>query len=111
MLTKAPVLRFMDKDQKYFVEFSHACDMVLQQHPLGTNISVSVSTNDASLPPIIRDLHPLRIWSSDHGVGMIIGEGWNGFGIEWWEDESNANLWTLSTTCESHTRVAYTETR
>ena len=62
-------VRFMEeKDQRYYSDLARACDLVLQQHPLGTNataiqivgsdvpeVFIRIPGNDPSLPQIIRD--------------------------------------------------------
>jgi hypothetical protein len=108
-LWPAPVIAFQRRDLKYHKAFAEACDLVIKQHPLITNQSTKISLTDPSLPKIIRDLHPLRIWMVGNPpyVGMI--DSSDEFGIEWGPDidSGRPNVWQLTTTCESHTRVAY----
>jgi hypothetical protein len=42
-VVKSPYLRFMDKSERYYGDFTRACDLVLQQHPLGTNEFIRIS--------------------------------------------------------------------
>src|SRR5689334_17377701 len=64
-LLDSPYGRFMHKSQRYYTELAHACDTVIQQHPLGTSatiLQISGTTNtwafikipgtDPSLPKI-----------------------------------------------------------
>jgi hypothetical protein len=52
---------FHNKSPAYYKELSQACDLILLQHQLGTNLFIEVAVTDTSLPKIIRDLDPLEI--------------------------------------------------
>jgi hypothetical protein len=102
--------RFQHKSDRYYAEFAKACDTVLQHNPLGTNQFIELSAADSSLPKVIRDLPPLKIKASRQRV-WILHDGSIEFGITWERDDSRANIWTLSTACESDVRVVYTAKR
>jgi hypothetical protein len=107
---KPPVLQFTHHDQNYFKEFARACDSLLQEHPLGTNIP----GDDPLLPPIIRQLRygVDRVTISTNKVLVIVPAPWHGFGIVWApQNETDTNAWALTTWHESEPRVAYVERR
>jgi hypothetical protein len=111
---RRPVLQFMHHDQKYFRDFARACDSLLQQRPLGTNAYIRVPGDDPSLPPVIRDLRygVDRVIISSNLVLIFVPAPYHGFGITWRpQNETDTNVWTLVTCCESHERLAYAEQR
>lgn len=124
---KSDYLRFMeDRDQRYYSELARACDLVLKQHPLGTNattvpvvgadtpyVFIRLPGHDPSLPQIIRDLRPKpsHITISSNRVHIMAGVSRPGFGIEWEQDELRTNVWVLRTIAEGLVRVAYEERR
>ena len=119
---KSPYLRFLDRDQNYYAEVAHACDLILQQHPLGTNATiipisgtsetfafVHVPGSDPSLPKVIRDLHPSKITISSNRVHVIAGV--RDFGISWEPQEGGTNSWALNVYPEGPQSVVYVESR
>ena len=100
-----------DKDQRYYFEFARACDSVLALYPLGTNEFIRIQGKDASVPRIIRNLHPSRITISSNRVHIMVGVTRPGFGISWEPDETKTNCWSINTFAEGLHRVAYVETR
>jgi len=109
-----PVLQFMHHDQQYFRDLAQACDSLLQQNPLGTNAYIRLSGDDPSLPSIIHNLRygVDRVTISSNRVHIVVPAPYHGFGLAWEpQDESDTNVWTLVTACESHERVAYVQHR
>src|SRR4051812_43458379 len=100
---------FRHRSREYYSEFAQACNLVLQQHPLGTNQSLSIPVTDPALPKCIRDMKPINIGIGPTGIAILHG-GDVEFGISWTRDSDSgrSNVWVLTTTCESHTRVLYT---
>lgn len=104
--------RFMRKDAAYYSEFSHACDLLLAQHRLGTNEFLAVSAEDKSLPEILNNLHPRRVELRPHRVWIQVGESRaDGFGVTWKQDDIQTNAWSLSVAGESLDKVLYTTNR
>ena len=67
---------FRHRSTSYYVEFTKACDSLLAQHPLGTNKFIELPVTDASLPGIIRNVHPFRIKLAANWVWILAwGEG------------------------------------
>lgn len=98
---------FHHRKIEYYKKFGQACDLIMSQHPLGTNESIGLSVTDPSLPKIIRDVNPIKIGVGRTGVSLLRG-GSIQFGIEWAQDLDQTNIWVLSTTCESQNRILYT---
>ena len=105
-----PDYRFTHKDQRYYSEFARACDLVLEQHPLGTNEVIRIPDGEQSLPKIVRDLQPRYVTVSSNRVHLIGGDG-RGFGISWEQDEAQTNVWVIKTSGEGLSKTAYAETR
>lgn len=115
-------LRFVEKDTAYYRQFADGCDLLLQKHPIGTNDwvmrhgyrspenSIQLSGNDASLPKIIRALHPENIVISSNRVFVGVGVGRGGFGIVW-EQDSGTNGWSLQTFAEGLVKTHYKTTK
>jgi hypothetical protein len=102
--------RFRHRGEAYHAKFANACDSLLQQHPLGTNRFVEVSSTGATLPPIIQDLRPSRIKVSSNHI-WILSKGGE-FGIAWEpQDEVHTNAWHLRTSIESHVRTVFVVNR
>lgn len=118
-------LRFMRKDSAYYSQVAHACDEIMQQHPvLGFNNSVTVTSNivlvdtlrlsgrDPSLPQIIRALHPDRIVISANRVFIDIPpERGRGFGLIWEHGDLATNNWVLQTAGDGLVKTVYSERR
>lgn len=105
---------FRHKSAGYYGQFAKACDSLLTQHPVGTNKVLELPVTDASVPNIIRDVHPVRIKLGTNWVWILAwGESHgNGVGITWApENEAQTNVWILRTTVESHTRAVYVASR
>jgi hypothetical protein len=102
--------RFRHQSERYYAEFTAACDTLLAQHPLGTNHFFELSMTDAQLPKIIQDLQPSKIKVSSNQV-WILSKGGE-FGISWEpQSETQTNVWRLLTSIESHTRIVYSAKR
>lgn len=101
----SPYRRFLRKDFGYYSQLAQACAATLEQHPVGSDPLVWVSVTDASLPTIIRDLHPTNIKVESNRVCIAVGERQTGFDVVWEQDKQQANAWTLNT--YTHT-VKYT---
>src|SRR5689334_12209647 len=99
----------MDKDQKYYAEVAHGCDILLEQHPLGTNEVVRIQSSDAAVPIIIRDLYPSQITISSNRVWVMVGV--RAFGISWSARDGDSSLWELKVYPEGPESVTYVEKR
>jgi hypothetical protein len=112
--------RFMAKDPAFYSQVAHACDSILKQHPIGSRPlqpfhalpgAFSLSAQDASLPPIIRSLHPDTVVLSSNHVYVGFGVGRLAWGIIWEQDEDRTNSWSLSTNADGLERKLYAEAR
>jgi hypothetical protein len=76
---------FRHRSIGYYVEFTKACDSLLAQHPLGSNRFIEIPVADASLPGIVRNVHPFKIKLAANWVWILAwGEGHgDGVGITW----------------------------
>ena len=109
-----PASGFKHKSPQYYAAFAKSCDSLLAQRILGTDEFVEVLVTDASLPEMIRDVHPFkiklardRVWILAGGTSHVLG-----YGITWEpQDEAKTNVWALSATQESDTRVLYVAER
>jgi len=120
---RSPYLRFTQKGSSYYREFAGACDSLLGQHPVGTNDwvyrsgrrssenSIRISPQDPSLPKVIRDVRPDDVILSSKRVWIGIGVGRGAFGIEWIQDTSGTNGWSLRTYAESLEKLLYQTTK
>ena len=98
---------FRHRSERYYADFATACDVVLEQHPLGTNKFIELHAMDSSIPKIIRDLRPAKIKLAPNWVWILHGEGIE-FGITWeQQNQTQTNAWTLSATCESDIKIVY----
>jgi hypothetical protein len=109
--TTSPLGQFVRKDTNYYAQIGRACDLILQQHPLGTNIGQTMSGSDKTVPQIIRDLHPRQIVISSEpsSVWFPVGQGRLAFGVAW--EHRGSNFWVLKTIAENRETTVYTETR
>ncbi|MDB6020809.1 MAG: hypothetical protein JWQ04_666 [Pedosphaera sp.] len=120
----SPYLRFMDKDITYYTEVAHACDLLVRQHPVSSTNSVELykgmvlpftlrlSGQDASLPKIIKALHPQEILvSSNRLVITIPPERMGGFDVFWKQDDLQTNQWILESNVEGLGKIVYQETK
>jgi hypothetical protein len=122
-LFSSPYLRFMARDAAYYSEIVHACDTVLQQHPVGSNDTVTLyghtmpytiklSAGDASLPKAIRALNPDMILVSTNRVFIEIPpERMGGFTVFWEPDEMRSNYWALQSDGDGLVKTVYEEWR
>jgi hypothetical protein len=100
----ADYLRFKHKNAEYHASFGEACDLILAQHPLGTNRVIELSGTDPSLPTIISDLHPQKIGLAPNKVWIGVHDGHiGGLAIIWepqWEpqNQTQTNTWNLCIT-------------
>jgi hypothetical protein len=117
-------LRFMHEDTAYYSQVAHACDAIMQQHPLNFGGSTALSSNmmlldtlklsgrDPSLPEIIRALHPDRISVSANQVFINIPpERGGGFGLIWKHGDLETNNWVLQTGADGLIKTVYSERR
>ena len=105
-----PASGFKHKSPAYYAAFAKSCDSLLAQHLVGTNEFVEVPVTDASLPKIVRDVHPFKIRVSRGCVSILAGGTSHvlGYGINWQrQDEAKTNVWALSTSQESQTHLLY----
>jgi hypothetical protein len=89
--------RFKNQNPKYHADVAAACDSMLANHPLGTNQYMELSVTDASLPEIIRNLHPEKIKLSTNWVWIWVDSSRSdGLAITWEpRDEAHTNIWNL----------------
>jgi len=119
----SPYLRFTQRDSSYYRQFASACDLLLRQHPIGTNDwvyrkgvrseenSIRIQRQDPSLPHVIRALDPDDIILSPNRVWIGVGVGRGAFGIVWIQDTAGTNGWTLRTYAESLQKILYQTTK
>jgi hypothetical protein len=94
-------VRFEHRSAKYHADFAAACDSILASHPLGTNGFVEVSATDGSLPPIVRELGPVRIQVSTNWVWVLVDDSHTDGLVVVWETQSGpegtkqTNIWNL----------------
>lgn len=94
-------VRFENKSAKYHADFAAACDSILAHYPLGTNKFLDISTTDAGLPGIVRDLHPERIKVATNWVWVLVdGSHTDGLVVVWetkWGPDGTKlpNVWNL----------------
>jgi len=103
------------KSEKWYVDFTAACDSVIASHPVGTNGSADFSelpVTDPSLPKMIMDLHPVKIQVSHRRLWMmIVANTRPGFGLIWEPKFGETNEWLLYTTAENLDTPLYSATR
>jgi len=118
----SPYLSFMGKDTKYYAQVAHACDSLFQQHPVSSNNSVALypgmvlpftlrlSGQDASLPKIIRALHPNEILVSSNRIYIEIPpERMGGFSVIWERTGQNTNQGILQANGKGFDETVYQE--
>jgi len=103
---RSPYLRFLDKDENYYAEFAHACDRILEKHPLGTNGTLLVQIDDPSMPGIIHRLSPSKVTIQTNRVHVMVGV--RDFAVVWEPREDYSNAWVLSV-IGGPERVVYVE--
>jgi hypothetical protein len=104
--------RFLERNKSYYVGFARGCESIMAHHPAGTNLYVTVSPADVSVPKIIRDLRPNRIAVEQNRISIGIGYGRAGFGIAWEpQPDGQTNTWAINTYAEGLIRTPYVETR
>jgi hypothetical protein len=100
------------KNAKWYANFTEACDSVLAEHPLGTNEAIWIPVTDASVPKIIKDLHPIKLQVNPQRVWMLLGsDSHAGFGLEWHPKWNDPNVWVLDTVAESMETDIYSANR
>jgi hypothetical protein len=120
----SPYLRFRYKSTSYYSEVAHACDSVLQQHPVSSKdtatfnsgmvlpYTLSISLGDVSLPKIISALHPDMILVSTNGVWIEIPPGrTGGFAVTWGPDNLRTNHWALQAGGDGLVKTVYEESK
>jgi hypothetical protein len=104
---RSPYFRFLGKDQGYYSRLADACDLLIREHPLGTNATVvpivgttnewevfiRISGRDPSLPKIIRDLNPSQIVVSTNRIYVMVGV--REFGLSWEPQNGHTNYWAM----------------
>ena len=113
-----PYWRFHRRGPAYYSRLGHACDAVLRDHPHFTkhaegsgklrqemmlwmddnNVAweqTRLSATDASLPDVVRELHPDEILLSPNRVWLGFGLGRVAWSITWQRDDVHTNKWTL----------------
>ena len=90
-------IRFEHRSTTYYEDFAAACGLILAHYPIGTNRFVDISPADASLPVIVRDLHPERIRVATNWVWILVdGSHLDGLNVTWGpQDEAQTNTWNL----------------
>lgn len=94
-------VRFEHHSTKYYSDFAAACDSILAHYPLGTNQFLEISTTDAGLPQIVRDLHPVRIQIATGWVWVLVDDSHtDGLVVVWetqWGPDGTkiTNVWNL----------------
>ncbi len=89
-------LKFIDRDQAYYEQFSSACRDVIRAHPIGTNECIFLPVNDPSVSAAIKRLRPddMRLWQ--RGLEIRIGlRGRFGYLVSWFHDVDATNVWRL----------------
>ena len=103
-------VRFRHHSEKYYIQFTKACDLLLAHHSIGTSRDVELSLNINSLPKIIQDLQPSTVTVAPNRVWIHSSGG--KFGIEWEpEDKIRTNIWFLRTGSEGRIRTVYVGVR
>ena len=113
-LVNAKYLGFKHKSTNYHADFAKACDFMLAHYPLGTNImGADVSVNDAALPQIVREVHPVEIHvATNHAWVLVRGGHIGGLAIIWEPRDETQTNWALSITDgEGKNDVVYTASR
>lgn len=121
-LLRTPYESFFEKDKSYYAVLAHACDQMILEHPLGTNVSavdfnrngeavkfLNVPSNDPSIPEVIRHLNPSNIEISQNNISFIADV--RGFSVSWMSDDQDTNLWKLIVATENSEppQIVYTE--
>ena len=120
-LLTSPYVSFTKNTDHYFSEVAYGCNLILKQHSHETNktivanvgnggsiVPISIPGDDASLPKIIRRLHPDRItvlpeevvvyvdYGSPPSNGTFVPRRTPGYGIKWAPRYGVTNLWELT---------------
>lgn len=102
-------MRFSERILWNYRKLTDACDSVLADHPLGTNVEIEISATDPSLPNIIKRLNPVAIRVKPHGLWMMLEHPSRaGYAVEWGQDPDNTNIWALSAGGEGVFDTVYT---
>jgi|GEM_PF-3076399 hypothetical protein len=105
-------IRLQHKSREYYVELAAACDSILAKHPLGTNEVIWIPVTDASLPTVVRDLHPLKLQVNPQRVWMLLDyDSHAGIGLEWQPKWDDINIWKLDIVAEGFETVIYSAKR
>jgi hypothetical protein len=120
----SPYLKFMGKDAVYYSKVANACDLIMRQHPVSSNDTVTLygdmvrpytiklSVHDSTLPRIIRGLYPDMILVSSNGVSIEIPpEHMGGFVVGWGPDDMRTNYWALWSNGDGLEKTVYEERR
>jgi hypothetical protein len=100
------------KSEKWYADYTAACDSVLAQHPLKDGEYLEIPITDRSLPKIITDLHPIKIHISHQWFWMLLGsDSHNGFGLIWQPQRNNTDVWNLFTVRENAETFLYSTDR
>lgn len=126
----SPYRRFHNHEPSYYSGLARACDAVLRQHPdfvrhtAATTNSIiwmdanntawdqtRVTSNDSSLPDVVRALHPNEILLAPHRVFMGFGVGRIGWAVIWEQDDTQTNRWRLQSNRDGLVKTVYEERR
>jgi hypothetical protein len=90
-------LKFIRKDQAYYTRVSKACEDLLSRNPLGTNSMLEIPIKKATIPEILRKLHPSDISVLQEGLHLRMHKGSRvGFyAVSWVRDTNKTNIWRL----------------
>jgi len=115
---------FISGDKKYYEKIADSCDylIVKAKNPPKTwdtsrETQWLIKADDNSLPSAIKNLHPNYIMiylnhKSVYSIGIFIGISRNSYVVGWGKDNywnnSDKNIWSLSTSGEGGISVLYT---
>jgi hypothetical protein len=117
---------FMGQNQTYYCEIADGCDQLIIQNNKGllkndgpsdlkppqlypdVAHTVSLSGTNKALSSLLQELHATAFWVSSNRVYVRIGPMTRyGWGIIWEQDESDTNLWRLSTNGDGLQKEVY----
>ncbi len=99
---------FIAHDQAYFKDLADACDSVLTNGPVldKSELTKLVPQNE-SLPKIIREFNPAKIYVTTNSVLIWIEKGLNSCGIVWRQSEEEGHTWILGAYTEGTRQDVY----
>ena len=76
--------RFLGQDQLYYEKLTQECDVLLSRGPTaGIKGAEKLAEDRDSLPPKIRELHPVAIILDTNAVSIRVGYGFGAYSITW----------------------------